>query len=422
MGEFIETGEFDVFKLFYNLIFESRSVKPHLFSSLTSLYQSLQELEDFLDLANQQKNDPSENKFNQEVRNLLYRFFRMFQIRGFEHDLLLGAFSVFVKYLGVLTENSTSLQIEEDFEHNFFHYFPSLKSPFVIDIIKEFLVPPDEYYYGIDRFEAKFAQEIGIIKIPISENTKKVYEGQPDFEQVELMEENEEGFVLSGVETEEVRIDFTFQVQSKVLLVYCDGFIAKKLLWSNFDSKFLIIEEMYYSTLDLFFKGTDAGNISPPRFSRLILALTQCVDSVENAKTEIEGIRVGSIIVRIKLWFSDTFAMKKAKENLIDLLEPRPHTVTEEEERKVYKKTVNSPKNPDMEKLKSENAELRELVKSMYNNFNRVIHGRLTIDEILNQEHWGKESVTAEINKNVIFQIKNGKYLPGEKKLSEIIP
>jgi hypothetical protein len=276
----IELGEHDVFQRFYDLI-SKHFERGDLYVDLHYLQFKLQELEKLLKLKNKKKNNPRADPFNLTFDSILFKFVRIFEIRGFKSDMLYNSFFIYLHFLHLLVQNSSNVKNENEINHNFFAFFPSLKRNFNINIDQEFMVPTSEDYWGIEKFEIQLAKDIGIGSYELDLDGK-----------------------ASGFHSKDS------------FLIYCDKHKAKKFKWDSFLVEFIFIKELWYLDIELMYRNNTDGKVKVSDFSYSMWAITSAIEQIKDVDVEIEEIRRGSVLVKIKVWIGNLLAKEEVKELL----------------------------------------------------------------------------------------------------------
>ncbi|MBS1534062.1 MAG: hypothetical protein JST78_03215 [Bacteroidetes bacterium] len=271
----IEFGESNIFEEFYELI-EKHKLNTSRKFSIEDMYISLSAF----DLAYQKFSSTNNQRSNSIVyaylNHCLYCFLIPFKFNGFSNRPFYWAFNRFIQFSTLLLKNSHHVNNPNFYFRNISQNFPSLWQGSYIDILRrnEFnfnihtVDQFEEYHPIFNRAEISISIDFGTLtkfKRDTPKTKYKIY--TPNYEVIEVDYDSEIQEFKAGSISFEMEIDF--QISD-------DNNDAQKLL-----------QALYL----------------------LITALS----NINNVKIEIEELKIGSLLGKIRIYMSDLVAKEETK-------------------------------------------------------------------------------------------------------------
>lgn len=282
-----ELGEQNILEEFYELIEKHRLSTSNDFV-LGDFYLILSEF----DLAYQEFNinnrEISNQIVNKYLTHCLYIYLVIFKIRGFTDRPVFYAFKRFIYYFSVLLSKSYGVDNDSFFQRNVSKNFPSLwKSRFTYFLstnpINFNLTNPtnfvkyyDTYFDAINRAEHDIAVDFGVT---------------PYFDF------SEEGFSVGE------KFKTTF-------FLYGNEFKVTEMLWDDTNNKFEEVGETYEMSLGFFI---DSYDNNAQKLIQTLHLIISGLANIDNVQVEIEDIKQGSLLVKIRLFIKDLLAKEETK-------------------------------------------------------------------------------------------------------------
>ncbi|MFP9113681.1 hypothetical protein ACLI1A_07045 [Flavobacterium sp. RHBU_3] len=270
--------EENIFEDFKELITEEILNGKSIIINLEELQERLNSLENILQEKLFIEDKFWENTFYIYLNLTLSKFYDSFRIRKFDNDVLYFSFRKYIEFLIYLSNNTLKVKSTKEHLENFNNIISLSDFESKIDPYYEFELNPPKEYKSIKQFEESIGRRMGI-------------------------EKNE----LSGVVY--IKEDYNG------ILIYCNGYVAKRIIWNDNTFSFFVEESIFYISLQIIYYKNVKRVVSED-FSLSLYYILSAFKRIDGLTFEIEDLSKGSIISKLKLWLKD----EKTKEQTIDLL------------------------------------------------------------------------------------------------------
>lgn len=295
-----ELGESNIFEEFYELIEKHRLNTSNKFE-IEDFYKNLSDF----DLAYQEFSTSNNEKSNaivySYISHCLYCFLVLFKFNGFSDRPFYWAFNRFIQFSTVLLKNSNNIKNDSFYFRNITQNFPSLWRGPYLDLLRKKkinfnLINVEQYERNFTLFartEAEISVDLGTERLNYFS-----FRHAPKEEQAEY--------------------------KSK-FYAYCSEYEVLELIWQN-EAEIFLEENVSYE-MEIQFKISDYSKNAATLVQSLYLIIN-ALSNIDNVKVELEELRTGSLIGRIRLYIKDLLAKEEAKAVLETAKEAVSKTLT----------------------------------------------------------------------------------------------